>query len=151
MARSVRMLRACALAVALPACLASPARAAETAGDPGCGVVSLAAREGARAYVLPHSFIRPGSDSVWTRAGPLARGRDYELDTLHGQLRLQRVALPGDTLWFAGCWLVAPPPLTLKLMRYRPLALAAPDSDPAAASPVHQRPAVQRDPTEAPA
>ena len=36
-------------------------------------------------------------------------------------------------------------------MRYRPLALAAPDSEPAAASPVHQRPAVQRDPTEAPA
>ncbi|TMQ55260.1 MAG: hypothetical protein E6K72_06695 [Candidatus Eisenbacteria bacterium] len=127
------------------------AHGAQAIDDPGCGVVAVATREGARAYVLPHSFIRPGSDSVWTRAGPLARGVDYELDLLHGQIRLQRVALPGDTLWFAGCWLVAPPPLTLKLMRYRPLALAAPDSEPAAASPVHQRPAVQRDPTEAPA
>jgi len=152
MARNARMLGAMALALALPWWLASPAHAAGTVGEPGCGVVSLTAREGARAYVLPHSFIRPGSDSVWTRAGPLARGRDYELDTLHGQLRLTSAVSPGDTIWFSGCWLISPPPLGLKLMRYRPLALAVPDTGAdAPAGAVGRRPAVQRDPAEAPA
>jgi hypothetical protein len=145
------MTRGLAFAAAL-ACFAPAARADMTLGDPACGTVTLVTREGARAYVLPHSFIRPGSDSVWSRAGPLARGVDYELDTLHGQLRLTRAPVAGDTIWFSGCWLVAPPPFGLKLMRYRPLALATPDSvDAAPAAAVGRRPAVQRDPTEAPA
>jgi hypothetical protein len=143
--------RVLVLALALPAWLVASvaARRADAMDDPSCGVVTLVAREGARAYVLPHSYIRPGTDSLWTRAGPLARGTDYELDTLHGQIRFVHVPSPGDTLWFAGCWLISPPPFGLKLMHYRPLALAVPDSGPPANEPARFRPAVQRDPAEA--
>jgi hypothetical protein len=133
----------------LPVWLVARTAIAGTVDDPGCGVMALPAREGARAYVLPHSFIRPGSDSVWTRAGPLQRGVGYDIDTLHGQLRLTQAPLPGDTIWFSGCWLIHPPPFGLKLMRYRPLALAVPDTE-TATGPATRRPAVQRDPTEAP-
>ena len=142
----------CATVAMLPVCLAGRARSAHAVDDPACGVVTLVTREGARAYVLPHSFIRPGSDSVWSRAGPLARGGDYELDPLRGQIRLMSAPLEGDTLWFRGCWLMSPPPLGHKLHHYRPLAHATPDTPtPAAPAGTALRPAVQRDPTQTPA
>src|SRR6266581_3020974 len=127
---------------------AGAARAAGAASDPSCGVVPLVLRAGATVYVLPHSFIRAGSDSAWTREGRLRPGTDYVLDRLRGQLRLVQPPA-GDTLWFAGCWLLAPPPLELQLMHYRPpgLAAAAPQA-PAGTPP--PRPATQRDPTVAP-
>ncbi|HEY2956246.1 MAG TPA: hypothetical protein VGK89_13490 [Candidatus Eisenbacteria bacterium] len=149
MAGPHRIVRCAALAALL--FLPRAARAAEAMEDPGCGVIPLVAREGALAYALPHSFLRPGSDSLWTRAGPLRRGRDYDLDALRGQVRLTAAPIPGDTLWVSACWLLHPPPLGLRLMSYRPRALAAADSAAPEAAPPPLRPGLSRDPTAAPA
>lgn len=136
------------LAVLLVPAAALPARAVEPGG---CGVMPVVARSGALVYRLPHTFLRTGSDSVWTRGGPLARDLDYALDRLRGELRLRRAPLEGETLWVRACWLVNPPPLSLQLQRYQPVS-AAPDSgldSTLASMPGTLRPGVARDPYEA--
>jgi hypothetical protein len=92
--------------------------------DRGCGTLSIVQRADALIYRLPRTFLRVGSDSVWSRGGPWRRREDYLLDPLRGELRLLRPPLPGDTLWIAACWLVAPPALEWERQRYRPLRLS---------------------------
>lgn len=104
--------------------------------DPACGVTGLVMRPGQMSYRLPHPFVRAGSDSAWTRLGGLRRGTDFVLDLVRGELRLLREPVPGDTLWVSACWLLEPPPLELRLLRYRPAAMA---SDSAVAAPPASR------------
>ena len=88
--------------------------------DPGCGTLVVVQRADALIYRLPRTFLRAGSDSAWSRAGPWRRGADYLIEPLRGELRLLRPPLPGDTLWVAACWLLAPPALEWEMQRYRP-------------------------------
>ena len=83
------------------------ARAGEWS-DPSCGVVPVVGSATQNRFRLPHTFVRAGSDSAWTRAGAWVRGRDYVLDPLRGDLRLLSSLAPGETLWVSACWLVAP-------------------------------------------
>ncbi|HEV2106119.1 MAG TPA: hypothetical protein VGU27_10360, partial [Candidatus Eisenbacteria bacterium] len=97
--------------IALLACAAAPRARAGEQLDPACGTMVVVPSRDAAVVRLAHGFLRAGSDSVWSRAGAWARGRDYLLDRLRGDLRLLRPLPPGDTLWVAACWLLAPPPL----------------------------------------
>src|SRR5262245_42536025 len=120
--------------------------------DPACAIDVLVQRIGAVAYRLPHPFLRPGSDSVWTRAAGWRRGADYALDYTRGELRLLREPVPGDTVWVRTCRLLTPPPLEFQLYAWHPVAGAGgPDSasagGPASAPP--PRPATSRSPTVA--
>lgn len=131
--------------VSLPA----PALAAAVAA-PGCDVAHFVQHSGAVVYRLPYTFIRTGTDSVWTRAGAWTRGADYALDATRGELRLLREPVPGDTVWVRACRLLAPPPLELRLNSYRPAPGVVVDSAsiaPAAVPP--PRPATGRSPSEA--
>jgi hypothetical protein len=121
--------------------------------DPGCGRLALIQRTGVLLYHLPHTFLRAGSDSAWTRSGPWRRGADYVLDPLRGELRLLHAPVPGDTLWISACWLVAPPALAWEMQGYRAAAPvagdtsgAAPRTGPAPAA----HPATDRSPFTAP-
>ncbi len=119
--------------------------------DPSCGTLALRLSAGQLQYVLPHTFLRAGTDSVWTRTGPWRLGTDYALDRASGELRLLREPLAGDTLWVAACWLMDPPPLSVQLNAYRPVHAptdtAASDSVLRAAVP---RPVTARSPSAAP-
>jgi hypothetical protein len=128
------------------------ARAAATVGDPGCGTLAVGLRPGALVYRLPRTFLRPGSDSVWSALGPLRRGADYLIDPVRGDLRLLREPAAGETLWVSACWLLTPPPLEARRLRYRPPAPAAAESSAAAEAPAAgTRPATSRSPFAAPA
>ena len=105
------------VSIALLVVHADPARAID---DPTCGVSPLVERSGAVEYVMPHGFVRAGSDSAWTAGHRLVRGVDYTLDRTRGILRLLREPVPGETLRVASCWLVDAPPLELQLHAYRP-------------------------------
>jgi hypothetical protein len=133
-----------AAAPAPPAAWTTPVR------DPACGVSVLVQQPGTVAYRLSHVFLRPGSDSVWTRAAAWRRGVDYGIDLARGELRLLREPVPGDTLWVEACWLLAPPPLEFQLYTWRPVPGSAPDSGGAGrvppASPA-PRPGTGRSPT----
>lgn len=121
--------------------------------DPTCGVSVLVQHAGTVAYRLPHVFLRPGSDSVWTRAITWRRGVDYGIDMARGELRLLREPVPGDSVWVAACWLLTPPPLEFQLYTWRPVPGAVADSAGAGApagSPA-PRPGTGRSPTLAPA
>jgi hypothetical protein len=128
--------------------------------DPGCGTLIVVQRADALVYRLPHTFVRAGSDSLWSRAGAWRRGSDYVLDALRGELRLLRPAAPGDTLWVSACWLVAPPALDWEMQRYRPLRPAGSRDSAGAAGPAGgagsagggaAHPATARNPFAAPA
>jgi hypothetical protein len=116
------------------------ARAAEsqTIADPSCGTITLVPRPEAPVLALGHSFLRAGSDSMWSARGPWRPGLDYSLDRVRGELRLLRDALPGETLYVHACWLLAPPPLEVQHYRYRPARDR--DSAAAVAAPVEPRP-----------
>jgi hypothetical protein len=127
-------------ATLLLAC-ASVARATD---DPSCGRMAVAVHAGTLVYRLPHAFLSPGSDSVRTATGVWVRDHDYALDMLHGELRLLREPVPGDTVWVDACWLLAPPPLEAERRHYRPaapVAAAVPDTAPA----VPERAGIARD------
>jgi hypothetical protein len=139
-----------ALFTALVAALVATAHAAEWS-DPSCGVTPVIGSASQNRFRLPHTFLRAGSDSVWTRHGTWLRGRDYVLDALRGDLRLLIPLAPGETLWVAACWLVTPPPLEYARQVYRPAPagdLPAASADSAAAPAV--RPATARDVTGTP-
>lgn len=151
---------ACALALFALTVAAPAAASASAIADPSCGEMRVVMRENAVVYALPHGFLRAGTDSVWSRAGSWRPGSDYVLERLRGELRLLRPPIPGDTLRVRGCWLLAPPPLELSLMRYRPAAGAARESlagagggpDARGAAVVGgSRPAAARDPARSPA
>jgi hypothetical protein len=162
MMRQVRALRAGRGAAALAAALlmglcAGVARAEVDGGpedsavtsDPGCGVMRLALRPGVLAYRLPNEFLREASDSVWSRAFTLQRGRDYVIDAVRGELRLLRSETPGDTLWIAACWLLRPPSTDFQLQAYVPLEEAVPDSAAADGAVPARRPSTARTPESA--
>ena len=114
-----------ALALGAAAARPTPAPAPVAPGaihqrDPGCGTLVVVQRADALIYRLPRTFLRAGSDSAWSRAGLWRRGTDYLIEPLRGELRLLRPPLPGDTLWVAACWLLAPPALEWETQRYRP-------------------------------
>ena len=108
--------------------------------DPSCGVLIVVPRPGAPVIALPHTFIRAGSDSVWSSRGPWRPGLDYSLDRVHGELRLLRDALPGETLSVRACWLLNPPPLEVQRYRYHPASISAPESAAASRGPIEPRP-----------
>lgn len=144
-------MRRAALALALLAGLAAAAGAAEWS-DPSCGVLPVVGSPTQNRFRLPHTFLRAGSDSAWTRSRAWERGRDYSLDALRGDLRLLAPLAPGETLWVAACWLVAPPPLEHAQQVYRPVPVtdapaAAPPESAAAPAP---RPSTSRDVAGAP-
>ncbi len=149
------MRRACAAlaALALFGCgAARTARASVSAADPACGVFALTRSAGGDRWTLPHGFVRAGSDSLWTRHGPLRRDHDYVLDALRGEVRLLTPPAPGETLWVASCWLLLPPPLELFRHRFQPLPAATGASgarDTSQAAP--PRPSTGRDLTTQPA
>ena len=120
--------------------------------DPSCAVFPVVPASGVAVMRLPRGFIRAGSDSVWSRAGGWTRDRDYRLDLLRGDLRLQRAWVPGETLWVSECGLVAPPALEYARQVYQPARTpGAPDTGAtAAAMPATSRPSTGRDPTTAP-
>ncbi len=134
---------AAAPGLALLLTLGAGRSAATPLSDPGCGTSALALHPGTLVYALPHSFIRTGSDSAWTRLGPWRAGTDYVLDPLRGELRLLRDPGAGDTLWVRACWLMTPPPLEIQLNRYRPVS-HGPDSVAAPAAPPAVRPGAAR-------
>ncbi|TMQ72353.1 MAG: hypothetical protein E6K81_07675 [Candidatus Eisenbacteria bacterium] len=114
------------------AAAAAPAAAPKThpvsVADPACGVSLFVQQAGRVAYRLPHAFLRPGTDSVWTRAAAWRRGVDYGVDLAHGELRLLREPKPGDSLWVSACWLMVPPPLEFQLYTWQPAPESAKDS-----------------------
>jgi hypothetical protein len=122
--------------------------------DPSCGEFTLVARPGVGVYSLPHAFIRAGTDSIWTASRGFARGSDYVIDRLRGQLRLLHEAIPGDTLHVRACWLISTPPLELELATYRPGSSAPDDSarrdERRAVAAGAERPPLARDPSQAP-
>jgi len=138
--------------LALLAGLAAPARAAGWS-DPSCGVTPVVGSATQNRFRIPHTFLRAGSDSAWTSTRPWVRGRDYALDLLRGDLRLLSPLAPGETLWVAACWLVAPPPLEYAKQVYRPAPSGAPDTGAteadSAAAPA-ARPSTARDVVGAP-
>ena len=178
-ARPAGMRRAGAVAIALLAAVLPVSRAGAdgaavaaagvplAAADPACGTVMFVLREGTVAYRLPQPFVRPGSDSVWTRAAVWQRGNEYALDETRGELRLLRQPAPGETLWVHSCRLLVPPPLEYQLYSWRPVAPggsgggsgggrsggAAPAESAAAAVPLQPqaRPATARSTATAPA
>jgi hypothetical protein len=122
-----------------------------TVDDPACGVSALVQQSGTVAYRFPHAFLRPGSDSVWTRAGAWRRGVDYGVDLARGELRLLREPVPGDTIWVGACWLMVPPPTEFQLYAWRPTGAPA-ESATASAAPATSagaRPSTGRSPTVA--
>lgn len=139
-------LAAMLLAAMLPA---TPARG--TPAGPGCGVQVLVGAPSQNRYRLAHPFLRAGSDSLWTRRATWARGRDYLLDPLRGEIRVLTTLVPGETLWVAACWLVAPPPLEVSHHDFvpAPVAGAAPARRDSTVLAVPARPSTGRDLTEA--
>jgi len=100
-----------------------PAGAARAAAvsDPGCGVMTVVQRLGGVTYPLPRGFLQAGSDSVWSSRRALVRGVDFTIDRARGVLRMLHEPVPGETLWVAACWLLAPPPAEHRLHVYRPV------------------------------
>ena len=144
------MLRNLVVLVTLAVAASGRASAAGPASvtDPGCGIMTLVQRSGAVVYRLPRTFLRPGSDSVWTRTETWRLGTDYGLDPARGELRLLREPLPGDTLWVRACWLIAPPPLEVRLNSYRPApGVSADTAANALAVPPPPRPGTSRIPS----
>src|SRR5262245_48489048 len=124
-----------------------------TVHDPSCTVIPVVPAAGVAVMRLPRSFIRAGSDSVWSRAGGWLRDRDYRLDRLRGDLRLLRQWVPGEAVWVSVCGLLAPPGLEYARQVYQP-ARSSLASDtgtvPAPAMAATTRPSTQRDPASAP-
>ncbi len=155
MAPVVLALGAALLAAAAAGVPAGAPSSARIQRDPGCGTLVVVQRADALLYRLPRTFLQAGSDSAWSRTGPWRRGTDYLIEPLRGELRLLRSPLPGDTLWVAACWLLAPPALEWEMQRYRPARPAGtPDSAggrlPGSPGP-GLRPATARSPLVAPA
>src|SRR5262245_16907880 len=117
--------------------------------DPSCGTVALRLNAGQLQYALPHTFLRVGTDSVWTKSGPWRLGTDYALDRASGQLRLLREPIPGDTLWVTACWLLDPPPLSVQLNTYRPVIARADSSANDSLIAAVPRPITSRNPADA--
>ncbi len=131
--------------------LGSGSGRASAVTDPGCGTSPIVQRSGTVIYALPRTFLRAGSDSVWSGARPLARGADYVLDRTRGLLRLLIEPVPGETLWVRACGLIAPPPLEFRGLTYRPAAATADrTAADSLAAPPAARPATLRSPNEAP-
>lgn len=125
--------------------------ASAASADPSCGVTVMVQRSGAVTYRLAHPFLRAGSDSVWTSTRKWARGRDYLIDALRGDVRLLQASVPGETLWVAACWLLAPPPLEYARQRYQATrAPGVPEVPSDSSAPPTRRPATGRDPGIAP-
>lgn len=103
-----------------------------TVTDPGCGTIAVAQRSGTVEYALSRTFLKQGSDSVWSRSRGLERGADYALDRTRGVLRLKIEPVPGETLWVRACGLIQPPPLDFHPLAYRPGGAGA-EADGAAA------------------
>ncbi len=145
-----RLARTAALGLALT--LVARARAAEVR-DPSCSTVRVVVAAGTSVFRL-QPFVRAGSDSMWSHLGPWVRGRDYTLDPLRGDVRLLRAPAPGETLWVSTCRLLAPPPLEVAHLRYRPpgsLAANGPGDDSLIVPPPIARASTARDPQGAPA
>jgi len=133
------------LAAASLAAWASPGRVAAWT-DPSCGTTVLVGSATQNRFRMPHTFVRAGSDSAWTRQRTWVRGRDYVLDAMRGDLRLLATLAPGETLWVAACWLAAPPPLEYAKQVYRPLPEPGTVPVPAdSAAPATARPSTGRD------
>lgn len=128
------------------------AHAAGPQHDPACFTVSFVPASGVAVTRMPRGFLRAGRDSVWTRSGVWRRDLDYVLDRLHGDLRLLRTPVPGETVWVRACGLVAPPPLEYQPLVYQPVrTVPVGDTTHATPSPApFARPATARDPSQAP-
>jgi hypothetical protein len=124
-----------ALVLALAAWLALCASASSA---PGCGEVTLVPRSGALVFSLSHTFIRAGSDTLWSVRGTWRPDTDYVLDRVRGELRLLRQPAAGETLHVRACWLLDPPPLETQVYRYRPATAA--DTAGAPSAPPESRP-----------
>ena len=93
--------------------------------DRSCITMPVVPATGAAVTRLPRTFIRAGSDSVWSRFGPWQRGTDYRLDRLRGDVRFIRTLAPGETVWVQVCGLLSPPPLEYVRQEFRPAPVVA--------------------------
>jgi hypothetical protein len=132
--------RAALAALATAALIAVPVTRGRAAPieDPSCGTLAIVPRPGALMIGLPHTFLRAGTDSLWSNRRAWRPGTDYSLDRVRGELRLLREAAPGETLQLHACWLLDPPPIEILRQRYRPVT--AGDTATTADAPVESRP-----------
>ncbi|MGH7725223.1 MAG: hypothetical protein ACREOU_07305 [Candidatus Eiseniibacteriota bacterium] len=105
-------------ALLVPALAAGPLPAAERAPAwqppaPGVRDVAIVITPPQIVYLLPHRFVLAGTDTARVRGRPLVRGRDYFLDSVAGEFRLNTTLAAGDTVRLVYRSLLAPLPTTL--------------------------------------
>ena len=118
--------------------------------DPGCGALTIVQAQDVVIYRLPRSFLTSVADSARTPRRVLREGSDYLVDRLRGELRLLRFPVPGESLSVEACWLVDPPQLEYRRLRYTPSQPAAGESARVAPVTPFTRPATARDPRVTP-
>ncbi|MEO5618444.1 MAG: hypothetical protein ABIS67_11775, partial [Candidatus Eisenbacteria bacterium] len=151
--RAVRVVAWLALAAALAGrpVMAQPSiPSAEVRRDPACGPLTIVQVQDVVIYRLPRAFLTAVADSARTPHRVLRAGSDYLVDRLRGELRLLRFSVPGESLSVEACWLVEPPQLEYRSLRYTPAQPAAGESTRAVPTPPPARPATARDPRVTP-
>ncbi len=149
------LLAAAALAAALGVASALAPGAAGAAGDvedPSCGTVRLPLLPNTLVYVLPHGWIRTGTDTLRAGGTLWQPGADYLIDRLRGEIRLLHPPAAGETLVVSACWLLQPPPLSVQLVPWRSVVPGhdSTATDSASRTGVPYRPATARNPGVSP-
>jgi hypothetical protein len=109
---SVRAALLQALLVAAAIALAPSAHAeAFRPADPALRTFEIAIVPPQTIYPLSAPFLLAGTDRARVRGRELERGRDYFLDAVTGEFRLNTTLAQGDTVHLTVRALVAPPPL----------------------------------------
>ena len=124
---------ALAAAAALAAGAPDARAAAFVPAPPGRHEVAIPVQPPQTVYPLGTAFVLAGSDTARVRERLLARGRDYFLDAISGEFRLNTILAAGDTIRVTFRALLAPPPATYLALGARPPA-ARPSPGPAPAA-----------------
>ena len=89
---------------------------------PGRREVAIPVQPPQTVYPLGTTFILAGSDTAHVRGRALARGKDYFLDAISGEFRLNTMLSAGDTIRLVFRALLVPPPATYLAVGARPPA-----------------------------
>ncbi|MEO6461467.1 MAG: hypothetical protein ABIP29_00135, partial [Candidatus Eisenbacteria bacterium] len=102
---------------------ASPAHAAAFVPPaPGRHEARIPIQPPQTVYPLGTGFVLAGSDTASVRGRVLVRGRDYFLDAISGEFRLNTILAAGDTVRVVYRALLTPPPATYLARGARPPA-----------------------------